>query len=321
MLNFNLKTPVAFIIFKRPDTTLKVFEAIRQVKPAKLFVIADGPREDKPGEGEKCAATRGIIEQVDWDCEVYKNYSDVNLGCGKRIYTGLNWVFDHVDEAIILEDDCIPDLTFFPFCEELLEKYKFDTRIFSISSQNFLFGQMKDKYSYYFSRYHHSWGWATWKRAWQYFDFDMVSWPEMKSRDFLKSILIDNKAVNYWTEIFDYTYKDHQDLWDYQWLFASWVQSGIHIAPSVNLVSNIGFGPEATNTLALPKNYKYAEMDTEPITFPLKYPPLIISDRKKDDFVQKTRYQKSLSTIMKSKIKNVLSWFNLSVKYGKIYIK
>ncbi len=131
-----MKTPVTFIIFKRPDTTEKVFEVIRQAQPEKLFVIADGPRDDREGEAEKCEATRSIIEKVDWDCEVIKNYSDINLGCAKRVSSGINWVFENVEESIILEDDCIPDLTFFRFSEELLEKYRDDTRIASITAQN-----------------------------------------------------------------------------------------------------------------------------------------------------------------------------------------
>ena len=130
-----LKTPVAFIIFKRPDTTKKVFETIRQIKPSKLFVIADGPREEKR-ETEKCAATRAIIDSIDWDCEVLKNYSDLNLGCKKRVATGLDWVFSIVEEAIILEDDCVPHPTFYRFCEKLLEKYRDDKRIMTICGTN-----------------------------------------------------------------------------------------------------------------------------------------------------------------------------------------
>ncbi len=186
--NSLIKTPVVVIIFKRTDTTEKVFEAIRLAKPPKLFVIADGPRADHPGEAEKCEAARAIIERVDWECEVLKNYSDTNLGCAKRVSSGLDWVFSNVEEAIILEDDCVPHLTFFPFCEELLEKYRYDTRIASISGQNVQFGRERTNYSYYFSRYNHCWGWATWRRAWQHFDFDMKLWPEIKKGHLLDDI-------------------------------------------------------------------------------------------------------------------------------------
>ena len=154
---WQLTTPVVFIIFNRPDTTAKVFEAIRQAKPPKLLVIADGARIDKPGEAEKCAAARAIINQVDWQCEVLTNYSNVNLGCRKRVSSGLDWVFEQVEEAIVLEDDCLPHPSFFQYCQELLEKYRDDERIMMISGDNFQFGNETTEYSYYFSRYGHCW--------------------------------------------------------------------------------------------------------------------------------------------------------------------
>ena len=304
MINWQLKTPVAFIIFKRPDTTEKVFEVIRQAKPPKLLVIADGARPDKPGEAEKCAATRAIIERVDWDCDVLKNYSDINLGCAKRVSSGLDWVFDNVEEAIILEDDCVPHPTFFPFCENLLERYRDDNRIFSISGQNLLFGLRRTEYSYYFSRYTFVWGWATWNRAWRYFDFDMKLWSEIKARDFLRDILVNSQEVNHWTKVFQKTYDGHMNTWAYRWMFACWVQSGIHIHPNANLVSNIGFGLESTHTVR--KRSEYAEMPTEAVTFPLKHPPFIIRDRQADDWVQRNVYHCSYIKRIELKIEKIL---------------
>src|SRR5665648_587346 len=166
MSNFQLKTPVAFIIFNRPETTRRVFAEIAKARPTKLLVIADGPRATHPDDAEKCAVVRAIIDGVDWDCEVLKNYSDVNLGCKRRVSSGLDWVFDTVEEAIILEDDCLPHPTFFRFCEEMLAKYRDDKRIAMISGDNFQFGKKRTEYSYYFSRYTHIWGWASWRRAW-----------------------------------------------------------------------------------------------------------------------------------------------------------
>lgn len=288
-LDFKLKTPVVFIIFKRPETTQKVFEVIRQVKPAKLLVIADGSRETIPGEADKCAATRKIIEEIDWDCEVLKNYSEINLGCRKRLSSGLDWVFDNVEEAIILEDDCLPHITFFPFCENLLEKYRDDNRIFSISGQNLLFGQKRTEYSYYFSRHTYVWGWATWKRAWQHYDLEMKLWPEIKTAGFLRDILVSSKAVKHWTKDFQQLYEGRIDTWDYQWMFACWANNGINIHPNSNLVSNIGYGLESTHTSR--KKSKYAEIPTEPITFPLKHPPFMIYDRQADDYVQRNVYR------------------------------
>jgi hypothetical protein len=155
--DFQLKTPVAFLVFNRPESTIKVFEEIRRARPPRLLVAADGTRADRPGEAEKCAAVRAIIDTVDWPCEVLKNYSDVNLGCKVRVSSGLDWVFEQVEEAIILEDDCLPHPTFFRFCEELLERYRYDERVGIISGDNFLFGVRRTQDSYYFSRYAHIW--------------------------------------------------------------------------------------------------------------------------------------------------------------------
>ena len=288
MDEFQLETPVVFIIFKRPETTEKVFEAIRQAKPPKLLVIADGAHLDKLGEAEKCAATRAIIDRVDWDCEVLKNYSEINLGCAKRVASGLDWVFENFEEAIILEDDCVPHPTFFRFCEELLERYRYDDRIVAISGQNVQFGRRRTEYSYYFSRYNHCWGWASWRRAWQYFDFDMKLWPEIKARNFLSDILVDPKAVKDWSRIFQSTYDGHVDSWANRWTFACWIQSGLSILANVNLVSNIGFGTESTNTGN--RRSRYNNMLTEAIEFPLKHPPFIIRDAQADNFTQNTLY-------------------------------
>ena len=179
MSDFQLTTPVAFLIFNRPDTTARVFEAIRQAKPPKLLVVADGPRPDRPDDVEKCKAARAIIDRVDWACEVLTNYSDLNLGCGKRPATGITWVFEQVEEAIIFEDDCLPHPSFFRFCEELLNYYRHDERIMVISGNNFQFGRNRTDDSYYFSRYNHIWGWASWRRAWEYFDYDLKLWPKI----------------------------------------------------------------------------------------------------------------------------------------------
>lgn len=304
MTDWQLKTPVAFIIFKRPDTTERVFEAIRQAKPPKLLVIADGSRADRPGEAEKCAATRAIIERVDWDCEVLKNYSEINLGCGKRVSSGLDWVFDNVAEAIILEDDCLPHPTFFRFCEELLERYRYDNRIVTISGQNVQFGSKRTEDSYYFSRYNHCWGWASWRRAWQYYDFDMKLWSEVKARGFLCDLLVDSQAVNCWVELFQSTYDGKINTWDYQWTFACWLQSGLSILSNVNLVSNIGFGTASTNTAW--KGSKFANISTQAMEFPLKHPPFMIRDMQADNFTQNTLYNQSRLQRVKAKIKKLL---------------
>ena len=312
MSNLQFKTPVVLIIFNRADTTERVFEAIRQAKPSKLFVVADGARADKPGEAEKCAATRAVIERVDWDCEVLKNYSDVNLGCAKRVSSGLNWVFDTVEEAIILEDDCIPHPTFFRFCEELLERYREDERIFTISGKNVQFGRKRTDYSYYFSRYNHYWGWASWRRAWQHFDFEMKLWSEIRQQGFLKDILIDPRAVDYWTRHFQDTYEGKINSWGYRWTLACWLHGGLNILPNVNLVSNIGFDDRATHTKTTSDDTPYANTLVEAVEFPLKHPPFIIADRRADEFTQNTFINPTKLFRVQWKIKRMMRKYNIS---------
>jgi tetratricopeptide (TPR) repeat protein len=272
MNKWQLRTPVVFIIFNRPDTTEKVFEEIRKAKPPKLLVVADGPRSGKLGETEKCKATRAIIQRVDWDCEVLTNYSDLNLGCKRRVSTGLDWVFDTVEEAIILEDDCLPEPTFFRFCEELLGKYRDDTRIAQISGDNFQFGSNRTEHSYYFSRINHLWGWASWRRAWKKYDVSMAKWPEVKNNKGLHGWLGEGELANFWEGVFDSAYQGTIDTWDFQWVFASWLENMLTILPHLNLISNLGFREDATHTKG---QSLYANMETAPMPFPLKHPPEI----------------------------------------------
>ena len=289
MNSWQLKTPVALIIFNRLDTTEKVFEVIRQVKPPKLLVIADAPRANRPGEVEKCAAVRAIIDRIDWSCEVLKNYSDVNLGCGLRPATGISWVFEQVEDAIILEDDCLPDPTFFRFCEELLEKYRNEPKVMTISgiaahSTSSLFANKIPGYSYYFSRYFGTWGWASWRRAWQYFDFKMQCFPEILEQGWLNKFFQDEREAEYWRKRLEETYTRFH-AWDYQWELACWLQNGLSIRPHVNLISNIGFGPEAVNTK---DEYGLGiNMPVKAIPFPLKHPPSVVRDEKADHSLKK----------------------------------
>ncbi|NDJ24622.1 glycosyltransferase family 2 protein [Nostoc sp. B(2019)] len=299
-----MRTPVVLIIFKRPNTTEKVFAAIRQAKPPKLFVIADGPRADRPGEAENCEATRAIIEQVDWNCEVLTNFSDVNLGCRLRVSSGLDWVFSQVEEAIILEDDCLPHPTFFPFCDELLDKYRDDNRIMVVAGNNFQYGRVRNQDSYYFSRYNHCWGWATWRRAWQHYDHEMKLWPKIRDEDWLRDILLELSAVKFWQNIFQYTYEKKINSWAYAWTFSCWIQNGLSILPNVNLVSNIGYSLDATHTV---NNYNnFANMPVVPIDFPLQHPLFIIRNSQADFFTQKNNfYDSRISVVLKQKIKHL----------------
>jgi hypothetical protein len=296
-----MKTPVAFIIFNRPDTTKRVFEAIRQAKPPKLFIIADGPRSNHPSDIEKCAAARAIIDGVDWECEVLTNYSDINLGCGKRLPTGITWVFEQVEEAIILEDDCLPDPSFFYFCEELLEYYRDDNRIAIISGQNNLLGYKTSPYSYYFSKYPYIWGWATWRRSWKYFDPKISLWEEVKNGNWLENIIPNRKLGKYWEKIFQNTYDGNAGtVWDYSWTFACSTNNFLCVISNVNLISNIGFGESSTHTK---DSYnKFSDLPTQEVNFPLVHPPFMITDTKADILAENTLFAPSLIDRVKQKI-------------------
>jgi hypothetical protein len=302
-----LTTPVAFIVFNRPHTTAKVFAAIRQAQPSQLLIIADGPRLDRAGEAENCQQVRAICDRIDWECEVKRNYADVNLGCQKRVASGLDWVFTEVEEAIILEDDCLPHPTFFPFCQELLEKYRSDRRIMAISGDNFQFGLKRTNYSYYFSIYSDTWGWATWRRAWQYNDIDMKLFPTIQAGGWLEDIFNHNRRLKkYWHNIFEDCYAGKSTTWDYQWVFACMIQSGLTVIPNVNLISNIGFDETATHTTA-PDNL--ANMATEALIFPLVHPPFVISDTRSEAISQT---HESFITKLKNKILKLFT----QIKYG-----
>lgn len=280
MQEYKVKTAIAMLIFNRPENTRKVFEQVRKVKPSKLFIIADGPRENKEDDKLKCKQTREIFNNIDWNCEVYKNFSEVNLGCAKRGATGFSWVFDNVEECIFLEDDCLPNITFFRFCDELLEKYRNDTRIMLISGTNQLGKWEKSKYSYHFSKFGGIWGWASWKRAWKYYDFDIKLWNDKNIKNILRQRLNFFQYISR-KSIYDDIYNKDATFssWAYQWGFSRIVQSGLAISPKVNLITNIGAGKDATNTK---KASAVSNLKSYEIEFPLRHPPYIIVDDEYD---------------------------------------
>lgn len=230
------ETPILFIIFNRPETTETVFEQIKKIKPKYLYVAADGPRLDKEGETELCNKTRAIIKDINWSCEVKTLFREKNLGCGTAVSEAITWFFDNVEQGIILEDDCLPDLSFFIFCETLLEKYKDDERVSTIGATNYQLENNTDK-SYYFSIYSHVWGWATWRRTWNLYNYTIT--------DYKKGIIDRNfktqKERNYWHSIFSNTKRiTTLNTWDYQLQYLNFKNNMISIISSVCLVKNIG---------------------------------------------------------------------------------
>jgi hypothetical protein len=278
-----LTTPVALLVFNRPVPTAKVFQAVRAARPTKLLIVADGPRQGRPGEEELCQQTRAICQNVDWPCEVITNFAEQNMGCRNRVSSGLIWIFEQVEEAIILEDDCLPNEDFFKFCTELLHKYRNDPTIGMISGNNFLpDGYTRSDVSYYYTRFPHIWGWASWRRAIKHYDLSMSNWKTLSSQGWLEDIFNDDVAlVAYWKSLFNRVFVKDIDTWDYQLVYSFWTQGFLSICPSKNLVTNIGFGPDATHTHG---DSPLANLPVFPMQFPLKSPPNKTIDKLADDY-------------------------------------
>lgn len=282
MSDWKLSTPVALLIFNRPDTTERVFKEIAKSRPPKLLVVADGARSHKPGEKEKCDQARAILKKVDWDCEILTNFADSNMGCKLRVSSGIDWIFEQVEEAIILEDDCLPEQTFFRFCEEMLIRYRHNERISMVSGGNLQFGHQRGQGSYYFSRYTHIWGWATWRRAWKHYDLDMSLWPKFRDEGWIEALFKTKGEQDYWRHSFQMVFDGKLDTWDCSWTFAALTHGLLQVSPNVNLISNIGFGPDATHTHV---EGIHANMKVQAMQFPLKHPAFVLADPNADQYI------------------------------------
>lgn len=278
MSDQQIKTPVVFFIFRRPETTRRVFNAISDAKPTELFIVADGPRKDNNEDPEKCKQAREIID-VDWDCNIHRDYADQNMGLKRRFSSGLNWVFSQVDEAIILEDDCLPNQDFFKFCEYMLEEYRDDKRIMNITGTNYLTDWKSDIQDYHFSVYGGIWGWATWSDAWKKYDPEMPEWEQKEVQECIKWSIGDDRQYRWRKELFDSVRSGEIDTWAYQWAFYRLLNSGLTIVPSKNLISNIGFGSNATHTSS---EASYSDLPRHEIEFPIDFRNCIAPDREYD---------------------------------------
>lgn len=267
-------------------------------------MAADGPKLDVPGEAEKVRQVREIVlNGVDWDCEVKTLFRDENLGCKYGVSGGIDWFFENEEEGIILEDDTLPSQSFFWFCQELLERYRDDKRIMSVSGDNFQNGITRGACSYYFSRYNHIWGWASWRRAWEYYSVDMKLWPDVAKNTGIEQ-LFEKKTDNiYWYNIFKNVYEGKIDTWDYQWTFVCWLQSGLTILPNVNLVQNIGFGMDATHTTTSREASKAYQL-----TYPLIHPEYMVRDVQADNFTQRTCCKSAFLRRLAGKILSIANY-------------
>tara|TARA_Y100000389_G_scaffold179169_1_gene192953 strand:+ start:52 stop:1056 length:1005 start_codon:yes stop_codon:yes gene_type:complete len=243
-----LKTAVLFLVFNRPDTTIQVFEKIRQAKPLRLYVASDGPRQGLEGEKEKVTKAREIANMVDWPCNVKTLFRDNNLGCKKAVSEAITWFFEYEEQGIILEDDCVPNLVFFSFCENLLDRYSKDEKVSAISGNNFQNNKWRGEGSYYFSKYPHCWGWATWRRSWKNYNGGITFWSKWRNSHIWLDYMSDKIEQRYWKKIFDRVYANEINSWAYPWTASVWYKGGLSAIPNINLVSNIGFTDDATHT-------------------------------------------------------------------------
>lgn len=246
----SFETPILLMVFNRPDTTRQVLDAVRKVKPKFLYVAADGPRAEKAGEADKCKEVRNLFKNIDWDCKLRTLYRGQNLGCGHGPANAISWFFSNVEQGIILEDDCVPDESFFTYCNELLKRYKGNEKVMHISGNNFLSRKYAGRDSYYFTQYFTAWGWASWRRAWQHYDFNVAFLDGFLNSSKFSNLVMNKKQHDFWTNIAEMV-KDGKrvDIWDFQWMFSCWNSGGLAITPAVNLVTNIGFGVDATHTV------------------------------------------------------------------------
>lgn len=297
-----LKTAVLLLVFNRPDTTKQIFEAIKVVQPPRLYVAADGARIDRSGEAENVQSVReNIIAGIDWDCEVLTLFREENLGCKVSVSSAIDWFFENEEMGIILEDDCVPNQSFFWYCEELLDKYKDDTRIWHISGDNFQNGNIRGDGSYFFSNYIHIWGWATWRRAWNHYDVKMRTFPEFKNQQKIFSVSNNKKIQKVWLDILEIVYSGEIDTWDYQWVYTCFSNGALSIMPNQNLISNIGFGEEGTHTSD--KANQLANLKLSELTFPLVEPTFILINKDADNYsAKKYTLKQSLFVRVRNKI-------------------
>lgn len=281
MTPYQVTSPVLFLVFNRLDTTRRVFETIRAAKPPRLYVACDGPRAGRTGEDEKVALVRQhVMEGVDWPCEVITLFRDANLGCKMAVSQAISWFFEHEPHGIILEDDCLADESFFRFCDEMLERYKGDLRVWQISGNNFDFGERRDTdYSYHFSYYGSIWGWATWRDRWAHYDVQVGIYSEIRQKNYLWDVFGNQEEADARAARLDQIHTI--DTWDFQWAFTRYINSGLSAMPCTNLVENLGFGADATHTHGT--DDVRATMQTATIAFPLLHPPFLIRDKRADD--------------------------------------
>jgi len=301
IINFNI--PILFITFNRLDTTKQVFEMIRKIAPQKLYIASDGHRDSRIGEKEKVEAVRDyVLKSIDWNCEIKTLFRENNLGCGLAPAGAISWFFENEEMGIILEDDCLPSMSFFSYCKELLEYYKDDTRIYHIAGNNPL-TFTRTPYSYYYAYIQHCWGWATWRRAWNHYNFNIKDFNVFIEEKKINKIFTRSIDRKYWINIFKSIENPKIDIWDYQWTYAIFNNNGICINPAKNLITNIGFGENATHTT---KDNKSFNGQKRYEIFEIVHPNKIIINNKIINRINKVCFNITYHLYIISKIKKIV---------------
>jgi hypothetical protein len=314
---YHTKSAVLFVIFNRPDTTVKVFEQIRLAKPSRLYIAADAPRPNVPEDALLCKQARAIVDNIDWECELRTLFNTENAGCKKGVSSAVTWFFSHEEEGIILEDDCLPANSFFKFCDTLLEKYRDDSRIRHITGCNLQHGKKWGNSTYYFSNMTYVWGWASWKRVWDDYK-NLANYNDEEVREQLANIFDEPLLVDSWVNIFDRVKANEVNAWGYQLDFVNFFNNGLTIVPNENLISNIGFGPAATHTIdenSINANVPLIEIDEiiDPVfILPEKQADLLVLNR---DFDIEERKRKQ--NLLRRKVKR---WFKQVLRTAATYM-
>jgi len=272
-----LGVPILFLFFNRLSVTKKVFNTIKEAKPMKIYLASDGPREGDDNELEIVESVRDyVLSNIDWDCEIHTLFQNKNLGCKYACSRAVKWFFENEEMGIVLEDDTMPDKSFFKYCENLLNHYKNDKRIGMIGGHAPINNHNASE-SYYFSKYVRFWGWASWRRAWDHYDVELSNFDKLMEAKVLSSSTLSSREERYWSKVAKKLSRGELDTWDFQWLLVCLSQSMLTIVPSVNLVSNLGFGPDATHTLNIDSAHNNG--DSFEMTFPLSHPNFILYNK------------------------------------------
>ena len=269
-----MKSAVLLVVYNRPDKTKKVFEQLRLARPDRLYIVADGPVAGNADDLERCRLVREIVKESDWDCRVESLLRDENLGCGPSVKQAIDWFFSHEEEGIILEDDTVPDLTFFDFCDEMLDRYRNDHRIAFVSGSNH-HGTASAMDSYFFARNKTTWGWATWRRCWDRMDYEMKWLESANATEIIRNMSLMKETSKYWMNALMSIQEKNVSAWDWQWYFSVAAEDQLVIYPNVNLVSNIGFGTDATHTTGRSEEGVSARFAMQ---FPLQHPSEVVAN-------------------------------------------